>query len=233
MDEVHAHVKEMLEVSAICPSQSPWCNVVVLMCKKDRGLCFCIDFHKLNSRTKKDSHLLPEIQEAIESLVGAGCFSCLDLKVGLWQIAMDEASKKYTTSTMGNLGFFECKCMLFGLSNAPATFHRLIQNCLGGLNLIYHLIYLDDVIVFSKMEEEYLKCLCVVFHNFWEHNLRLKPSKCEFFRDEINYLAHHVSKEGMQPSKENLKDVAECALPWTYMEIQAFLGLVGHYRQFI
>ena len=89
---------------------------------------------------------------------------------------------------------------------------------------------MDDVIVFSKMEEEHLKYLHVVFDHFWECNLRLKPTVCEFFWDEINYLAHHVSKEGMQLSKENLKVMAEFTLPQMYTEIQAFLGLVGHYR---
>ena len=90
VDEVQTHMKEMLEVGAICPSQSPWCNRVMLVCKKDRGLHFCINFHKLNARTKKDSYLLPQIQEAIESLVAVGYFSCLDLKAGFWQITMDE-----------------------------------------------------------------------------------------------------------------------------------------------
>ena len=108
-----------------------------------------------------------------------------------------------------------------------------MQNCLGEVNLTYFLFYLDDVIVFSKTEEENLKHLCIVFDHFQEHNLRLKPTKCEFFWDEINYLAHHVSKEGVQPSKEYLKAVAEFATSKTYMKIQAFLGMVGHYRQFI
>ena len=216
VDEVHAHMKEMLEAGTICPSQSPWCNTVVLVCKKDGGLCFCIKFCKLNARTKKDSYPLPQIQEAIESLVGAGCLSCLDLKVGSWQIAMDE-------------------CMSFRLCNAPACaiLQRLMQNYLRKLNLTYCLIYLDDVIVFSKMEEEHLQCLCIVFGHFLEHNLRLKPTKCEFLWDEISYLACHVSKEGMWPSKENLKAVAEFTPPKTYTEIWAFLGLVGHYRWFI
>ena len=94
VDEVWVHVKEMLEVGTIHPSQSPWCNKVVLVCMKDRGLHFCIDFHKMNARNKKDSYLLPQIQEAIESLVCAGYFSFLDLQAGFGQIAMDEVSKQ-------------------------------------------------------------------------------------------------------------------------------------------
>ena len=120
--EVWAHMKEMLEVGAIHPSQNPWLNTVVLVCKKNGSLCFCINFHKLDVRTKKDSYVLPQIQEAIKGLVGVGYFSCLDPKVGLWQIAMDEALKQYTAFTMENLGFFECEHMLFGLCNASATF---------------------------------------------------------------------------------------------------------------
>ena len=108
-----------------------------------------------------------------------------------------------------------------------------MQNFLVKLNLIYCLIYLENVIVFSKTEEEHLWCLHVVFKCFWEYNLKLRPSKCEFFHNGINYLAHHVSKEGVWPSKENLKAVAEFALPQTYIKFQAFLGLVGHYWQFI
>ena len=80
---------------------------------------------------KKDSYPLPRIQEALESLVGAGHFSCLDLKLGFWQIKMEEASKQYTAFTIGNLGFFECNCMPFGLCNVLAMFQRLMQNCLN------------------------------------------------------------------------------------------------------
>ena len=123
--------------------------------------------------------------------------------------------------------------MPFGLCNAPATFQRLMQNCIGQLNIMYCLIYLDEIIVFSKMEEEHLQCLCIMFNCFREHNLKLKPTKYEFFQSEINYLAHHISKKGVWPSKENLKAVTEFAPPQTYTEIRAFLGLVRHYRWFI
>ena len=105
VEEVRNHLREMLESGAIRPSQSTWCNAVVLVRKKDGSLCFCIDFHHLNAHTKKDSYPLPRIQEVLESLVGAGHFSCLDLKSGFWQIRMDEALKQYTAFTVGNLAF--------------------------------------------------------------------------------------------------------------------------------
>ena len=150
------HLQEMLESGTIWPSQSAWCNTVVLVRKKDGGLQFCIDFHCLNACMKKDSYPLPRIQEALESLVGTRHFSCLDLKLGSWQIKMEEASKQYTAFTVGNLGFFECDRMPFGHCNAPATFQWLMQNCLGKLNLIYCLIYLDDLIMFLQTAEEHL-----------------------------------------------------------------------------
>ena len=131
VEEVRNHLREMLESGAIRPSQSAWCNAVVLVLKKDGSLCFCIHFCHLNACTKKDSYPLPRIQEALESLVGTGHFSCLDLKSRFWQIRMDEASKQYTAFTVGNLGFFECNRMPFGLCNALATFQQLVQELYG------------------------------------------------------------------------------------------------------
>ena len=166
-------------------------------------------------------------------LVGAGHLSCLDLKLGCWQIKLEEALKQYTTFTVGNLGFLEWDHMPFGLCNVPMTFQRLMQNCLCELNLIYCLIYLNDLIVFLWTTEEHLHRQCIVFDQLREYNLKLKLSKCSLFKEEINYLAHRVSKQGVWPSDVNLKAIAECALTQTYMEIRAFLGLIGHYRQFI
>ena len=111
VEEVRAHMKE---AGTIHPSQSPWCNTIVLVRNKDRGLHFFIDFCKLNAKTNKDSYPLPWIQEVIESLVGAGYFSCLDLKASFWQIAMDKASKQYAAFMAGYLGFFECERMPLG-----------------------------------------------------------------------------------------------------------------------
>ena len=123
--------------------------------------------------------------------------------------------------------------MPFGLCNAQPTFQRLMQNCLGELNLTYCLIYLDDVIVFSEMPEEHLQRMRVVFDRLREHGLKLKLSKCEVFKPEINYLAHHVSQKGVLPSKKNLESIAQCPPPDTYTKVKYFVGLVGHYRCFI
>ena len=181
LEEVRASLRDMLEAGAIHLSQSPWCNMVVLVWKKDGTLHFCVDFRCLNAHTKKDSYPLPQIQEALESMAGLVHFSSMDFKSGFWQIKMAPGSQQYTAFTVGNLGFYEFTCMPFGLCNAPATFQWLMQNTLGELNLVYCVIYLDDVIVFGRMEEEHLECLRVVFKRFCEFNLKLKPSKCSFF----------------------------------------------------
>ena len=233
LDEVREHLKLMLDAGVIWPSNSPWCNAVVLVRKKDGSLYFCIDFRKLNSLTIKDSHPLPHICETLESLTGAAHFTTFDMNSGFWQVPMDEESKQYTAFTLGSMGLYECESMPFGLCNAPPTFQRLMQNCPGELNLTYCLIYLDDVIVFSDMPEEHLRRMCVVFDCLHEHGLKLKPSKCEVFKSEINYLAHHVSQKGVLPSKKNLESIAQCPPPDTYTKVKSFVGLVGHYRCFI
>ena len=156
LDEVREHLKLMLDAGVVRPSNSPWCNTAVLVQKKDGSLQFCIDFRRLNALTVKDSHPLPRICETLESLAGAAHYSTFDLNSGFWQVSMDDASKQYTAFTLGSMGLYECESMPFGLCNALPTFQRLMQNCLGELNLTYCLIYLDDVIVFSEMPEEHL-----------------------------------------------------------------------------
>ena len=142
VEEVIEHLKLTLEVGAIRPSNSPWCNAVVLVRKKNGSLRFCINFRKLNSLTRKDSHPLPQIGETLNSLVGSAIYSTFDLASGFWQVPMAEESKQYTAFTLGSMGLFECNRMPFGLCNAPSTFQRLMQNFLSELNLTYCLIYL-------------------------------------------------------------------------------------------
>ena len=163
LGEVRAHLKMMLDAGVIRPSNSPWCNAVVLVRKKDGSLHFCINFRRLNSLTVKDSHPLPRICETLESLAGAAHYTTIDMNSGFWQVPMDDESKQYTAFTLGSMGLYEFECMPFGLCNAPPTFQRLMLNCLGELNLTYCLIYLDDVIIFSRTEEEHLEQMRVVF----------------------------------------------------------------------
>ena len=205
----------------ICSSQSPWYNAVVLVRKKDGGLQFCIDFRRLNSQTKKDAYPLPRMQETMESMVGAPFFSTMDLKSGFWQVKMAKDSQQYTTFMVGSMGVYEFLRMPY------------MQNCLGKLNLTYALIYLDDVIVFSQTEEEHLHRLRVVFARFLEHGLKLKPSKCHFLQDEITFLGHEISADGMKPGTANLKAKAEMAPLKMYTKIRWFTGMTGFFRQFI
>ena len=162
-------------------------------------------------------------------MVGTRFFSTMDLKSGFWQVKMAKDSQQYTTFTVGSMGVYEFLRMPYGLCNTLVTFQRLMQNCLGELNLTYALIYLDDVIVFSRTEEEHLHRLRVVFARFLEHRLKLKPSKCHYLQDEITFLGHEKSAEGMKPGMANLKAIAEMAPPRTYTEIRRFTGMTGFF----
>ena len=166
-------------------------------------------------------------------MVEARFFSTMDLKSGFWQVKMAEKSRQYTTFTMGSMGIFEFLWMPYRLCNTLATFQQLMQNCPGELNLTYALIYLDDVIVFSRTEEEHLTRLRAVFERFREHGMKLKPSKCPFVWKEIAFLGHKVSEEGMKPGNDSLKGIAEMAPPANYTEIRRFLGVTGFFRHFI
>ena len=233
LEEVWENLQDMLDGGAIRPSKSRWCNAIVLVRKKDGTLWFCIDFRRLNSRTKKDSFPLPRMQETMESMVGARFFSSMDLKSGFWQVRMSEKVRQYTAFTVGSLGVYEFLWMPYGLCNAPATFQRLMQNCLGELNLTYALVYLDDVKVYSRTEEDHLRQLQAMFECFYEHRLKLKPSKCSFLRKQITFLGHKISADGMKPGTLNLKGIAEMAPLANYTEVWCFLGMTGFFRRFI
>ena len=157
----------------------------------------------------------------------------MDLKSGFWQVKMAEESRQYTTFTVGSMGIYKFLRMPYSLCNAPATFQCLMQNCLGELNFTYALIYLDDMIVYSKTEEEHLVCLRAVLERFMEHGLKLKLSKCNFFRTEISYLGHKVSMAGMEPGTEGLKGIMEIKPPAMYTQVRKFLGTMGYFRHFI
>ena len=232
-DEVKAHIQEMLDLGAIRPSNSPWASAIVLIRKKDGRLRFCIDLRRLNNRTVKDAYSLPRIESILDSLGGAQIFTTLDLKAGYWQVEMAEECKAYTAFTCGPLGFYECDTMPFGATNAPATFQRLMHDCLGDLNMNWCIVYLDDIIIFSDTKEEHIKRLEAVFQKLMAAGLKLKPTKCFFFRDEIEYLGHVVSGKGISTNPKKIEAVTKWPTPKTVYDVRSFLGFVGYYRRFI
>ena len=232
-EEVRKHLKEMEEIGAIRRSNSPWASPVVLVRKKDGTLCFCIDLQKLNERTIKDAYSLPRIEESLDCLNGSKIFMSLDLKSGYWQMELDEDSIPLTAFMVGPLGFYECVQMPFGLTNAPETFQCLMESCLGELHLNWCIIYLDDVIVHANTPKEHIERLKGVFEKLRKAGLKLKPSKCEFFRDRIAYLGHIVSKDGIEADPKKIKEIQEWPVPETGTDVKSFLGFTNYYRKFV
>ncbi len=232
-EEVRQHLKEMLDCDVIRISKSPFASPVVLVRKKDGGLRFCIDYRKLNNRTVKDAHSLPRIEESLDALAGARWFSSADLKAGYWQIGVKEADKPKTAFTVGPLGFWEFNRMPFGLTNAPATFQRLMESCMGDLHLTQCLLYLDDIIVFSSTFQEHVCRLENILERLSEHGLKLKPTKCCFFRKSVRYLGHVISEDGIQTDIDKIEAVKSWPVPGNVKDLRRFLGFTGFYRRFV
>ena len=233
IQEVREHLNEMMEIGAIRPSKSPFSSNVVIVRKKDGSIRFCIDYRKLNQRTIKDAQAIPRVDDTLHLLAGSKYFSTLDLKSGYWQVELKEKDKAKTAFQVGTLGFYECNRMPFGLCNAPATFQRLMERCMGELNLRDCLIYLDDIIIFSSTFEEHVERLQAVFERLQENNLKLKPSKCKLFRSKVSYLGHVVSQEGIHTDPSKIEAIKDWPVPKTTKDVRRFLGFSGYYRRFI
>ena len=146
---------------------------------------------------------------------------------------MEEEAKQYTAFTVGPLGFYECNRMPFGLKNAPATFQRLMQRVLGDLHLNGCVVYIDDIIIYTKTEKEHEEMLEKVFQRIREAGLKLSPKKCRFFQREIKCLGHVVSEEGIARDPSKTVAVAKWPVPANVKDLQRFLGFTGFYRRFI
>ena len=170
-------LKDMLNNNIIQPSSGPWASPVVLVRKKDGSLRFCIDYRKVNAVTRKDAYPLPRVDGTLDTLACCKWFTTLDLLSGYWQVAVDPKDREKTAFTTYD-GLFEFKKMPFGLCNAPATFQRLMDLVLAGLQWNNCLIYLDDVLIIGKTFEEHLSNLNLVFNRLREVGLKFKLSKC-------------------------------------------------------
>ena len=229
---IRTHIKKMLEDGIIQHSRSHFSSPVTLAKKKDGTLRFCTDFRKLNKVTVPDKYPLPRIDETFNMLRGSVLFSSLDLLAGFWQIKIKEEDIPKTAFVTGG-GFYEYKVMPFGLINSPATFQRIMDMVLAGLKWVECMVYIDDIIIFSKDEDEHLKRLEHVFERLMEYNLKVKPSKCQFAFEVLPFLGHVVSKDGLRKDPDKTRKVRDLVAPTTMKELRQFLGFANYFRAFI
>ena len=231
-DTVDQLVQEMLERNVIRPSQSPWASPIVLVKKKDGTLRFCVDYRRLNAVTKLDVFPLPRIDDTLDLLSQTKYFTTLDLASGYWQVEMCESDREKTAFTTYS-GLYEFNVMPFGLCNAPATFQRLMELVLTGLTQKSCMVYIDDILVFRKTFEEHLIHLRQVFDRLRRVGLRLKPKKCSFVRDRVEYLGHVVSENGVEVDPVKTRAVHNFPQPHDLKSLRSFLGLASYYRRYV
>ncbi len=226
-------VNDMLSDDIIEPSDSAWSSSVVLVKKANGGgIRFCIDYRKLNAVTQKDAYPLPRIDQSLEALSGSAFFCTLDLKSGYWQVEIAEEDRP-KTAFVTSQGLYQFKVMPFGLSNAPATFERLMEKVLIRLQWSHCLCYLDDVIVFGPTFQKTLENLELVLERFKKANLMMNTKKCKLFQTSVKFLGHIVSREGISCDPEKIFSVQNWRVPENKTEVLSFLGLASYYRKFI
>jgi len=226
------HLNDMLHQGVISPASSPWASNIVLAKKKDGTYRCCIDFRQLNNLTKKDAYPLPRTDACFDALSGSCIFSTFDLRSGYHQVAMNEEDSE-KTAFITRRGMFKFRTMPFGLSNAVATFQRLMDLVLSGLNLSICLAYLDDIVLFSRTPEEHLQRLELLLQRLKAANLKLKPSECKLMQTEISFLGHIVSKDGISTDPSKIQLIKDWPVPRNIKELRGYLGLTGYYRKFI
>jgi len=230
--EVSRQVQDLLDRGLTELAHMAWSSPVVLVRKKDGSWWFCVDYRKLNSVTIQDAYPLPRIDESLDALAGSKYFSTLDLLSGYWQVLLSpEPQEKAAFITRD--GLWRWKVLPFGLTSAPATFQRLMEQVLNGLHWKILLVYLDDVIVISPDFQTHISHLREVFERLRGAGLKHKPSKCTLLQPEVKYLEHIVGRHGVATDPEKVRAVEDWVTPQYLTGLRAFLGLVGYYRQYI
>lgn len=209
----------MLKGGIIHESSSPWAAPIVLVQKKSGAWRFCVDYRRLNSVTRKDAFPLPRIEDSLTSLTQAAWYSTLDLASGYWQVQVEESDREKTAFTTP-FGLYEWDRMPFGLCNAPATFQRLMQRCLGGQLAESTLVYLD-VISFSADFPTHLSHLEEIFRAMERYGLKLRPEKCQLFQREVQFLGHRVRHCGVSLDPEKVAAVQDWQLPTNVRQVRS------------
>jgi hypothetical protein len=232
MKELKIQPQGLLDKGYVRPGTSPWGCSALFVEKKDKELCSCVDYRSLNAFTSKNKYPLPCIDIMFDQLARAQVFSKIDLRFGYHQIKIRAKDIPKTAFTM-RYGLYEYLVMSFRLTNVPAHFMYL-GNLVFMLELDqFVVVFIDDILVYSKSMEEHEEHLRIILQRLQEHQLYAKFSKCEFWIKEVPFLGHVVSPEGIvvDPGKEN--EVLEWKPPTTMSKVRSFLRLAGYYRRFI
>jgi hypothetical protein len=232
--EIEKQVRELLEQGLVQPSTSPYGAPVLLVKKKDGSKRMCVDYRALNHITVKNAAPLPRIDDLLDRLQGAKHFSTLDLLSGYHQLSLrpEDIPK---TAFKTTAGLYEYKVLCFGLANAPSVFQAIMNKIFSSRNLLNKcvLVYMDDILIFSRTKAEHLKHIEAVFKVLQAESLSAKLKKCQFFRPEVAFLGHIISAEGIKPDPDKILAVQEWPAPKTQTELRGFLGLTNYFRRFI
>lgn len=230
--EVKTMIDDLLRHNIVRESTSPYASPIIVVKKKTGDKRLCVDYRALNKKTVKQHYPIPRIEDQIDRLSGSKYFSALDLASGYYQIPLTEDAKPKTAFVTPD-GQFEFNRMPFGLANAPAVFQRAINMVLGNARFESALAYMDDILIPSESFESGIQKLIIVFNKLRSANLTLKPQKCYFFQDKVEYLGFEVSKEGIQPGLRKTEAVFNFPSPKDVHNVRQFLGLASFFRRFI
>lgn len=232
LKELKEHLDLLRRQGIIRESESDYASPIVLCRKKDGRLRMCCDFRALNSKTIRDAHPLPRIQESLDSICGSKYFSTLDLKSAYNQVPVHENDIHKTAFTTP-FGLYEHLRMPFGLKNAPACFQRLMNTVLRRELFEILICYLDDILIFGSTISEKLERLSVVFERLHSRGLKLELKKCTFFQIKVKYLGYEISQEGIGTDPCKIDAVKKWPHPTTLKELRTFLGFTSYYRRYV
>lgn len=232
LQEVARYLKEEVDRGRIRPSKSPAGAPILFVPKKDGTLRLCVDYRGLNKMTVKNRYALPLISEILDRVAGAKYFSKIDIKEAYYRIRIKEGDE-WKTAFRTRYGHYEYLVLPFGLTNAPATFQSYIHQALRGLLDDFCIAYLDDILIFSKDRESHTKHLEQVLERLRDAELYAKPSKCSFYKDQVEFLGFVISEKGVEMDPERVRTIQEWPEIRSYHDIQVFLGFCNFYRRFI
>jgi hypothetical protein len=230
--ELKEHIKELLEKGFIHPSSSPWGAPVIFVPKNDGTQSLCVDYHALNEVTIMNKYPLPTIDDLFDQLCGVCVFSKINLRLVYHQLKVRECDIPKTAIVL-RYGLCEFTVMSFGLTNASSYFIYMMNKVFMEYLDKFVMVFIDDILVYSRSEEEHEGHLRLVLQKLQDHKLYAKLSKCQFWLKQVAFLGHVISKGGISMNPTKVQDVLIWKAPMSVTDIQSFLGLAGYYRRFI